>query len=63
MAANVKALYLFCTKCAQFVSRVMYYRHMKRGVCPGIKYGEPDVTLDDVSPGNGNGEPDVLHDL
>ena len=63
MAANLKASYLFCTKCAQFVSRATYYRHMKLGVCPGIEDGEPDVALDDVSPGNGDGEPDVLHDL
>ena len=29
-------------------------------VCPGNEDGEPDVTLDDVYPGNKDGEPDVV---
>ena len=64
MAVNLKASYLFCTKCAQFVSRATYYKHMKLGICPGNEDGEPDVALDDVCPGNEDGEQDVvLQDL
>ena len=62
MAVNLKASYLFCTKCAQFVSSATYYRHMKLGICPGNEDGEPDVALDDVCPGNADGEPDVTLD-